>query len=204
MHPAKKQNRQLGHHGTAEGHQHPGRLTIATDGACDSTRVGSGYVSSAGHYGLRGHPYPDDLAEQHRVVVTELRAVHHALERLLNEIPRTTPIRVLLDSAEALSLIKEWTKGGDRMPEGYRQWRYSGNTPTLYLLRNVVTHTPTLSFRHQRGHVGHPLNEAADSLAKLALRYSRGMVEMEAVRRLAPQWAHHAATDFAQQAGGKA
>ncbi|MGV9322138.1 RNase H family protein [Streptomyces sp. NPDC003660] len=197
---SKALKRQMRKHGRIKDSPQVARLIVATDGSCDQARAASGYVSNAGHYGLRGHGYPDDLAEQHRVVVTELRAMHYALERILSGSNARKPIRVLCDSQEALQLVKEWRSGSDRMPEGYRPWRFSGNKPTLYQLHDIITHTPTLSFRHQRGHVGHPLNEAADSLAKLALRFSKGGLERAAVEELAPRWAERAVSDFSTYA----
>ncbi|MGW3150469.1 MULTISPECIES: ribonuclease H family protein [Streptomyces] len=50
-------------------------------------------------------------------------------------------------------------------------------------------YTPDLTFVHQKAHAGHPLNEAADSLAKLGLRCVSGGVPLTELPRLVPLWA---------------
>lgn len=49
-----------------------------------------------------------------------------------------------------------------------------------------------ISFRRVYGHAGHPLNETADSLAKLGLRYTRGWTDKDQARELSSQWARRA------------
>jgi hypothetical protein len=66
---------------------------------------------------------------------------------------------------------------------------------------------PTLSFRLVRGHNGHPLNETADSLAKLGLRHGRAVIKTDDAKRLAPLWAQRGHADYMnflvkQEAGG--
>jgi len=68
------------------------------------------------------------------------------------------------------------------MPDGYRtSWRASGQQPALVELQQIAEYTPGLAFTHIKGYAGHPLNEAADSLAKLALRCSRGLMDRDRV-----------------------
>jgi hypothetical protein len=76
------------------------------------------------------------------------------------------------------------------LPEGYRLWRHSGAGSTLERLRAIVARDcALLSFRHERAHVGNVLNEAADSLAKLGLRCSKGDVERAQLGSLARRYA---------------
>ncbi|MGW3028493.1 RNase H family protein [Streptomyces sp. NPDC001221] len=194
---AKRPMHTIHFHGRLEGVKASGPMVLATDGSTDTGRAAAGYVSSYGHYGLAGHQYPNDISGASRSAVVELRAVHIGLEQVLASIPERTPVRVILDSLEALKHLKDWQKGGDSMPEGYRDWRLSGNESTLGKLHRLVSATPNLRFRHQPGHVGHPLNETADSLAKLGLRVSKGMVEKDVAKRLAPLWAEQAVAAYA-------
>jgi hypothetical protein len=96
---------------------------------------------------------------------------------------------VHVDSAEALKWLNRWRQGSEELPDGYPRLRRRGNPSTLVLLQRLVPLHPALEFRHVRAHVGDPLNEGADSLARLALRVSRGVVDAAAVRELPARWA---------------
>lgn len=192
-------NNWIKNYGRAEVHQPEGRLVVATDTSVNVTHVAVAYVSSHGHYGLHTHPYPQHLMTdlRHRSTVNELRAIMDALKHIVDESDRR-PIRVLTDSEDALGYLRAWKRGDDTMPPGYcLRVRSQGRVPTLVALSRKVSRLQEISFRLVPGHTGHPLNETADSLAKLGLRFSKGMVEKAVVGRLAPQWAARAASDFA-------
>ncbi|MET8129007.1 hypothetical protein [Streptomyces sp. NPDC005231] len=107
------------------------------------------------------------------MVVTELRAVYWGLKAVLHAHPGRT-IEVRVDNLQALRHLHSWQQGGTDMPEGYdTHLRSQGRQPTLVKLQLLAEHTPHLTFVHEKAHAGHPLNEAADSLAKLGLRCAR-------------------------------
>ena len=169
----------------------PGPLVLATDAAVDRSCLGVGFLATSGHYGLQGHPYGQETSGVHRAAVAELRAVWCALDHLQSAgIPSSLAIEVRLDSIHALTFLREWAQGGNRMPDGYLLWRQSGAVPTLERLRQTVAlRSTTLTFRHEQGHVGNPLNEAADTLAKLALRCSNGLIPPDLPAGLARRYA---------------
>ena len=173
-----------------------GPIVLATDASVGREEVASGYLSTTGHTGLRAHRYPRHLAQPVcRVVVTELRAVYWGLRVVLADCPGH-PVEIRVDSIEALSYLHEWQRGGMRMPEGYdTRCRSQGRRPTLLKLQMLAEYTPSLTFVHEKAHVGHPLNEAADSLAKLGLRSVRGTVPHSEIPRLVPLWATAALAD---------
>jgi ribonuclease HI len=169
----------------------PGPLVLATDGAEDARRVGAGFVATSGHFGVRGHPYDHRISGMQRTAVVELRAVFFGLRCL-----RSTgsgaglPVEVRVDSLSALSFLEGWAGGGTGLPAGYRLWRHSGAGSTLVRLREIVARdAASLTFCHERAHVGNILNEAADSLAKLGLRCSKGVVERDQLGFLARHYA---------------
>lgn len=169
---------------------HTGGILIATDGAVDQTRVAGAYLATSGHYGARAHPYPPETSGPARVTVAELRAILWALQAVTATVGPSRPITVVTDSTDALRFLDSWQAGGTRMPDGYKtSYRGSGNRPALLDLQQIVEYTPGLTFAHVKGHAGHPLNEAADSLAKLALRCSKGTVDKRCAADLAPKWA---------------
>ena len=165
-------------------------IYLATDAATDPTRAASGYLSTTGHYGAHAHPYPATTSGHERTTVTELRAIHRALNAIRNTAETGQPVTILTDSTNALAYLNEWRNGGTRMPEGYiTTWRATGKQPTLAKLQQQVASTKNLRWSHVKGHSGHPLNECADSLAKLALRCCRGQIDRDQAKALAPQWA---------------
>jgi ribonuclease HI len=176
----------------------PGALILATDAARDDRRVGAGYLATSGHYGVLGHPYDHQASGERRTVVAELRAVYFGLHHLF----RTgaafgTPVEVRLDNRSALAILEDWARGGTGLPAGCRTWRYGGRTATLDKLRRLVAaNTPALTFSHVRAHSGNILNEAADSLAKLGLRCSKGAVTREQLGSSAQHYAEQNLTAY--------
>ncbi|WP_406725119.1 hypothetical protein WJ438_11270 [Streptomyces sp. GD-15H] len=178
-------------------------IVLATDASVSADKVGTGYLATTGETGLRAHDYPHYLTTPRaRVVVTELRAVYWGLRRVLAAHPgRSVEVRV--DNLDALELLHEWQRGGDRMPDGYEtRLRSQGRRPSLVKLQMYAEYTPGLTFVHEKAHVGNPLNEAADSLAKLGLRSLRGRVPVTEIPRLVPLWASGALTEYRRGGDG--
>ncbi|MET7921552.1 hypothetical protein ABZU45_38220 [Streptomyces avermitilis] len=174
-----------------------GPIVLATDASVGPDRVASGYLATTGHTGLRAHLYPKYLVRPcSRVVVTELRAVYGGLKAVLHAHPGQ-PIEVRVDNLQALRHLHSWQQGGTDMPEGYdTHLRAQGRQPCLVKLQLLAEYTPHLTFVHEKAHAGHPLNEAADSLAKLGLRCVRGAVPRTELPRLVPLWASGALADY--------
>lgn len=186
----KPLKRQIALAGTVPSGHATGPVLVATDAAVDDARAGGGYLATSGHYGARAHPYPRDISGPSRTTVAELRAILWALQTVNVSVGQSQPITLLTDSTDALNFLTAWQAGGTRLPDGYRtSWRSTGNTPALVELQQIAEYTPGLTFTHVKGHAGHPLNEAADSLAKLALRCSKGVVDRNRAAELAPDWA---------------
>lgn len=170
-------------------------VVITTDGACNDHVLGAGWLSTSGHYGYRAHGYAPWMSGVHRAAISELRAVYWGLDHVLSH--HDGPVTVRCDSEQALGYLRNWSRGSGDLPDGYSlQIRYQGKPPTLVALRELVLCTGNLTFRHVKGHMGDPLNEAADALAKLGSRVSRGVVKSEIGERLAKQWAQTGLEDW--------
>jgi len=139
----------------------PDQVTVATDGSCKGRYLGWGYISSTGHWGCAADILGGDA------LAAELRAVGMAI----GDIP--VPCRIVLDSTSALSFLRSWQAGNvSRMPPapGLTAAMRAGSARQRPLeeIAVLVAGRPGLVFSHVRGHNGHLLNEAADSLAKIA------------------------------------
>ena len=147
-----------------------GDLVAATDASFKHRTHGIGYVVSDGRFGLHGWPMSWlDPSGPARVLVDELRAVEFLLTGLTDQATRMT---VLVDSAPALSYLWRWQTGDTAfLPPGYSlRPRMSGAKPALVRLAELVADLPNVTFEHVDSHAGHPLNEAADSLSRMARR----------------------------------
>ncbi|MEU6331464.1 RNase H family protein [Streptomyces sp. NPDC047049] len=175
-----------------------GSLVLATDASIGDGHVSAGYIATSGHAGLHAHRYPQYLADAGaRTAVGELRAVDLGLRAVLAAHPGR-PVEVRVDSMDALRFLQDWHSGGCEMPAGYNTAaRAQGGAPTLVkLCRRVQEADHLLSFGHEKAHAGHPLNETADSLAKLGLRTLRGILPRTELPRLVTLWAERALADF--------
>ncbi|MEV6373608.1 ribonuclease HI [Micromonospora musae] len=145
-------------------------LIAATDASWKGRAGGIGYIASDGRYGLCSrYPGRVDPTGNSRVLVSELRAVEFLLTAY-----DTPPVgmTVLVDSLPALSYLHRWQDGEtEAMPDGYDlRPRYSALKPTLIRLAELVASRTDLTFTHVKAHAHHALNEAADSLARMARR----------------------------------
>lgn len=138
--------------------------------------LGWAYITGHGHWGCGGRIFEGRL-NPHRYGASlsgELRAVHMLLGDLGREFGEIPPMTVLIDSQGAIGFLRRWRAGHvDVMPEGYslrpRHGPAAGDgKPTLVRLAEAVASHPQLTFEHVAGHSGHPLNEAADGLARFA------------------------------------
>jgi ribonuclease HI len=146
------------------------RLIAATDASWKNKTIGIGYVVSNGQFGLRGWSRrPQDPTGPSRVLINELRAVGFLLSGLVDRLDGLT---VLVDSTTALSYLHRWQAGETTaMPTGYRLLtRGRSARPTLVRLAERLPGLSRVSFQHVKAHAGHPLNEAADALARMARR----------------------------------
>lgn len=154
-------------------------VVAATDAAATREGVGFGYVTSDGHWGLCGRRRrvgdPDGPSV---VLINELRAVEMCLTDPGSSRP---PSLLLVDSLDAIQWLEAWRGGDVSMPDGYdlrtRVQRSSSSAdharrsrPTLVRLAELMAGRRDIRVEHVPAHRGHPLNEAADSLAKIGCR----------------------------------
>ena len=184
---APRGNHTSGVTGRVDGFLTGGRLLAATDASWREAHGrngvgrgcgGFGYVLSDGRWGLRSWQSPrfsrhhlNDPSGPSIVAVLELRAIGLLLDAGVSD------TSVLIDSAPALHLIGRWRAGDTAaMPHGYslRPRTRRGGTPTLVRLAQTIAARPDVTFEKVSGHSGHPLNEAADSLAKVACQRATG------------------------------
>ncbi len=190
------------HHRSANVHGRvpgaPGPLLVYTDGSVSGRRIGRGlgwmtgwgFLDTSGAYGCGKMPQFTKAGDD-PAVVTELRAVWHAIGDRLAD----TPCTVITDSAAAARLLTAWQHGSVAMPPGYTG-RTARGIPTLERLHQVVAeHTANLTIEQTKGHAGDVLNEGADTLAQLGMRWGRDLlVKADVARR-----AHGVAEGFLTQ-----
>lgn len=149
-----------------------GSLTVATDDSATRGRIGWGWLAEDGRHG-HGTETPSvrQCARRRHPVLAELRAISQAISALPH---RDLVIRT--DCRAAVSLVEEWAVGGDRLPDGYAATHHTAvkQGGLLWMQEQVRTEAPRLDIGWVRGHAGDPLNEGADSLAKLARRGAEG------------------------------
>ena len=147
-----------------------------TDGSVSRRQIGGrlgwitgwGYIAVDGRYGCGKYPQFTGKTGNDVVVTTELRGVWHAVGEVLAD----GPVTVIIDSTHAADVLRKWQAGDTTMPGGYTGSRR--RVPTLELLRQAIAaHPGHLTVQHVKGHAGNVLNEAADTLAQLGMRWAR-------------------------------
>lgn len=164
-------------------------VVVATDAAVNFQRhrAGLGFVTTSGLFGLSAHPQPQGVVGRSASTVAELRSIWRAVSALHDGGDPFPSVAILTDSDDALELIRTWQAGDTGVfPAGYqlREQRVSGNQSSLEKLAGLMADSGGYyTVRKVTGHAGHHLNEAADSLAKLALRSGTrsGLTSGEAV-----------------------
>jgi ribonuclease HI len=149
-----------------------GPLVAATDAGYKAKTAGMAFVVSDGRWGLRRWvraPRLDPTGPS-AVLIAELRAVAYLCEDPHGRLPD----ELVMDSAGAISYLRIWQSGDTgRMPRGYslrQRWGHPTGEPTLVRLARIMASNAGIEIAHVRSHTGHPLNEAADSLASIARR----------------------------------
>ncbi|MEH1124840.1 RNase H family protein [Micromonospora sp. CPCC 206061] len=163
-------------------------LVLATDASVAGTKLGLGWLSNQGHYGALFQRHPESrIVGSDSTTIGELRAVAYALRH----IRPSGRFLLLVDSRAAGSFLGRWLEGDLTLPSGYPTTRPSPAPPSLVRLAGFLAcGAGHVDVRWVPGHKGHPLNEGADSLAKLAQRNefsgqkARDVVEMIARRRV--------------------
>jgi ribonuclease HI len=123
----------------------------------------------------RRNPNPED---PQRTLQAELRGIANALQAIGTEHPLT----ILSDSRNALDMMILWRDGYDVMPGGYNPHRTSGRESTLSrLARQTREAADRITLRWVPGHSGHPLNEGADALARMARAWATGQLGKDVV-----------------------
>lgn len=164
-----------------------GPVWVATDGSVRGRFTGYGWLASSGEYGLQGFRHSTKLIGSEVVLVAELRAIGMAVQKL-----RGRDITVLSDSKLAVAMVQRWMAGDDVLPEGYATYRESGKTPGLVRAQRMIYEDrDRITTVWVKGHRGEPLNEGADSLARLASRYALGDSGLDGAEY------HHRAQDLA-------
>lgn len=147
-------------------------LTVATDGSATRGRIGWGWLAEDGRHGHGTEsPSTRQCTKRRHPVLAELRAISEAIAALPH---RDLVIRT--DCRPAISLVGEWILGGDRLPDGYVATHHTAvkRGGLVWMQEQVRKEGPRLDIGWVRGHAGDPLNEGADSLAKLARRGAEG------------------------------
>lgn len=172
-------------------HNTPGPLIVHTDGSVSGRRfadglghlTGWGFLAVDGRYGCGRYPQFAGKAGHDIPAITELRAVWHAL----TAVPDQQAVTVILDNRNAARTLERWKTGDTSMIAGYIGSTNRRKIPTLEKLRRLVAdRAGDLTVQTVRGHSGDVLNEGADTLAQLGMRWGRDNVpDGEVARRAA-------------------
>lgn len=145
-------------------------VKVATDGSVYRDFSGCGWLADSGEYGLRGYQNNKQLTNHKTVLAAELLAIRYAVEQL----PRRR-IDLVSDSKLAVNVARWWMAGNAGLPWGYRDANAHSYGPRLVDAQPAIhDNRDRITVTWCKGHRGEPLNEGADSLAKLARRYSVG------------------------------
>ncbi|MFT3660148.1 MAG: hypothetical protein QM809_01760 [Gordonia sp. (in: high G+C Gram-positive bacteria)] len=157
-------------------------LTIGADGSVTRRHSGYGWLSEHGDHGSTAYADTGLTRHRDRIVVAELRAVAAAVDA-----HRGRRLKILSDSRNALALLDRWRTGERALPHGYDAWKHL--PAALHTLHDdVAAEHSQVAYEWVPGHRGQPLNEGADSLARLATRradHPEALTEREHRRRAA-------------------
>lgn len=139
-------------------------IDIATDGSVShhTGHAGYGWISSDGAFGV------GMLGQNRDVCFAELSAINSALRR----VTKTSKVRVLVDSSDAIDLVSRRVDLGAS--------NIATSRKRLALLEQI-DRSPVrqVSIEKVAAHTGHILNEGADRLAKLGRRGSEAGMSNE-------------------------
>lgn len=149
-----------------------GPLVVATDGSAHRGRIAWGWLAEDGTHACgTSVPAREQGNRRSQIVLAELLAISEAIRRSAGR-----PLFIRSDSRVAIALVREWADGGDRLPAGY-----NGAHPAAarrgglcWMQEQVRREAHRIDIAWVPGHAGDPLNEGADSLAKLARRAAEG------------------------------
>ncbi|MFG3711004.1 hypothetical protein [Micromonospora sp. NPDC047730] len=161
-----------------------------------------GYVAENGQYGLGTATQPKAVVGD-RAFGSELRAIFWALEQL----PNANPVSVITNSQDAVALIEQWRAAGQTpgwtaenlpMPPGYTTERASGNEAKILRLAKQFAEAPDLLTATWHRASEHPLQDAADKLAKIARLWAIREITKEQAEVAAERAARHVLTRASQ------
>lgn len=152
-----------------------GSYKLATEGRVIKP-MSWAYLTTNGIYGLGTSIVPGTVSGEQRALQAELRAMAAALHAVGDDHPLT----ILSDSKDAIGYMHLWRDGHEVWPGGYNTERAGGRESTLARLARRIRRDPDrIKVEWVRGHAGHPLNEAADSLARIARAWTTGRLERD-------------------------
>ncbi len=189
-----------------------GPLVVAADAAVNPTRgiYGTGHLATNGMWGLTATKFDGREGPESVNIVYDLVAIYNALLHLTRyptTVPDDTPIHILTDSEYAKQLLNTWTgrsahlRDGEaptrQFPPGYISSDRLATPPLLVKLRALIqADADRYTWEWVAGHDGHPLNEFADSAAKLAMRVAGRSESASSTKTLPPQWAETRLADW--------
>lgn len=147
-------------------------ITVATDGSSAHGRIGWGWLAEDGSHDCDSARITTRQCDRRTTaLVAELRAISAALESLPGR-----RLHIRTDCRHAISLVTDWIGGSDRMPVGYLATHHTATAKggLRWIQEQVRREAGRIDISWVRGHAGDPLNEGADSLAKLARRAAEG------------------------------
>ncbi|WP_304106552.1 RNase H family protein [Mycolicibacterium bacteremicum] len=166
---------------------------VAADGSVRGKHAGFGWLASTGDYGLAGYRSSTRRAGAEPVLVAELCAIGDAVTHLPGRL-----LTVLSDCRTAVAMANRWMNGEPVLPAGYPD-----DEPLHVFQHRIHADAGRLDIRWVKGHHGHPLNEGADALARLASRHRRGDqdVQGDEYARRAAGIAEAFAAEYARSVG---
>jgi ribonuclease HI len=159
---------------------------IATDGSVRKVRrdhVASAYLTDRGGWWICEFVNAPMMPTGSLPLHAELRAIRAAVFHY-------PTAQVLTDSQNAVELVSAW-KSGELLPVPH----YAGTKLTTFS-RWVAVHPDAVDVQWVRGHDRHPLNEGADSLARLGSRARRDGLTKDTLLERAQEIADAFAADF--------